>query len=780
MNFNPYYYTQDFLDIIDKMKIRVQYAKIILLTFDEQPIKEIQGTITSGSLSINGASAVRRSINLSLSADKSIGNITDLENLISLNKKVRVEVGFDTPIQYIAKRGETITWFKQGIYVIASASISESVNGYSISLTGNDKMVMLNGVAGGTIPFTTILSEKDEITEDGQILTTDTNLFQIIQEVVTHFGKESLDNIIINDIIDTGKIYVKYIGNDTYHVYLDASGVPITGSVGTYQGTKGANWKEKTYQNGQVVGYFETDLTWPDSENNPLQAAAGETVTSVLDKIKNVLGNYEYFYDLDGRFVFQQIQNWVNTTSKSIEILTFDYTNYLRDYSKIPSKYTISDKEQIVSISQNPKYDNIKNDFVIIGSHNMANGLTKPIMYHVAIDKKPLINTQSLGIIEMKETTSEGTEKGKLKEVSLNKQRWICYSEDSEKWYDFQGKPIKNKAGAFLNKSDINNLIKFNVNSEVPPVKIIELPDTYQVREIKTEVNYGNNDKKRIITVTTKLYTASSSGTSSDYKDWDYEIENITEIIGEFVEIGSSYFQTRKIKTDEWREVMYQRAMIESQKNSRSSDYDEELLGFWRDVYNPGNPAWDKYEGYCTNLNNLTWLEKNEEGNFIEVTEVADYTSLVYWLDLLEPGAPLSSYSVSAIGRRTKTATDDKITSIYNQAPEDIVYCFNVSELQNSKNNNVFLLKQMWQPMFTETGVNESCFDRVRTLIYNHFTYNTAISLSMTPRFYMEPNTLIELDLEDIKGKFQVTQINLPLGYNGTMNLSLTETNQRG
>nr|DAE09686.1 MAG TPA: Neugrin [Myoviridae sp. ctjhW4] len=34
--------------------------------------------------------------------------------------------------------------------------------------------------------------------------------------------------------------------------------------------------------------------------------SAGDTVTSALDKIKQVLGNYEYFYDLDGNFIFQE------------------------------------------------------------------------------------------------------------------------------------------------------------------------------------------------------------------------------------------------------------------------------------------------------------------------------------------------------------------------------------------------------------------------------------------------------------------------------------------
>jgi hypothetical protein len=36
-----------------------------------------------------------------------------------------------------------------------------------------------------------------------------------------------------------------------------------------------------------------------------LIANAGETVVSILDKIKNILGNYEYFYDINGNFVFQ-------------------------------------------------------------------------------------------------------------------------------------------------------------------------------------------------------------------------------------------------------------------------------------------------------------------------------------------------------------------------------------------------------------------------------------------------------------------------------------------
>jgi len=47
---------------------------------------------------------------------------------------------------------------------------------------------------------------------------------------------------------------------------------------------------------------------------------AGDTVTTILDQIRDTLGNYEYFYDINGNFRFQEIKNYLNT-SKSTEII---------------------------------------------------------------------------------------------------------------------------------------------------------------------------------------------------------------------------------------------------------------------------------------------------------------------------------------------------------------------------------------------------------------------------------------------------------------------------
>jgi hypothetical protein len=67
---------------------------------------------------------------------------------------------------------------------------------------------------------------------------------------------------------------------------------------------------------------------------------AGETVVNILDKIKNVLGNYEYFYDVNGNFIFQEIKNYLNTSYSTFLINEINENNYLADYSGGKSVYT--------------------------------------------------------------------------------------------------------------------------------------------------------------------------------------------------------------------------------------------------------------------------------------------------------------------------------------------------------------------------------------------------------------------------------------------------------
>jgi hypothetical protein len=48
------------------------------------------------------------------------------------------------------------------------------------------------------------------------------------------------------------------------------------------------------YESGQDIGYTYTDFVFPSE----LVANAGDNICTILDKVKNSLGNYEYFYDI--------------------------------------------------------------------------------------------------------------------------------------------------------------------------------------------------------------------------------------------------------------------------------------------------------------------------------------------------------------------------------------------------------------------------------------------------------------------------------------------------
>ena len=85
----------DFLKYVDSLHLKEQYAKITLLDWEENPIKDIQGIITGGNISLDGRSAIRRTINISVYVDNSdIIGVTDIDNLFSINKKMKLEIGY--------------------------------------------------------------------------------------------------------------------------------------------------------------------------------------------------------------------------------------------------------------------------------------------------------------------------------------------------------------------------------------------------------------------------------------------------------------------------------------------------------------------------------------------------------------------------------------------------------------------------------------------------------------------------------------------------------------
>lgn len=375
----------EFLQKLDKLNLRVTYAKLVLLTFDESPIREIQGNITSGSMSVNGSSAIRRTINLSMLANVNNSAIDDIENEISINKKVRIFVGLNNPLKSYSHYGKII-WFPCGLFVLSTATLSRSTSGWSISITGKDKMCLLDGSAGGTLPASVTFHEKLIMLDNEDIEVQYPTIFQIIYEAVNHWGGEAIENIIITDIDEKIKMLVRYMGDTPIYFSNNYESMSFTQKDDF----------PHMYTYGQDAGYKETDFTYPGE----LVLKAGDTVVTLLDKICELLGNYEYFYTVDGKFVFQQIKNYLNTGSPLTELTENDY---VKSYNNAKFLYSLTDLDTTTAITKNPKYDNVKNDFYVWGKRKTDSDIEVDIRYHLAIDAKPEINLAGQYMWEIKD-----------------------------------------------------------------------------------------------------------------------------------------------------------------------------------------------------------------------------------------------------------------------------------------------------------------------------------------------------------------------------------------
>jgi len=127
--------------LLDNIRVKKSFAKITILDFIyEKPISSVEGIFTSGSINVNGSSAVRRTVSFTMRADDNTYDITNLNNVISINKKIKVEIGVNNPLTaYQLKYGTTI-WFPLGTYIISSANLSRSTSGININIQGKDKM----------------------------------------------------------------------------------------------------------------------------------------------------------------------------------------------------------------------------------------------------------------------------------------------------------------------------------------------------------------------------------------------------------------------------------------------------------------------------------------------------------------------------------------------------------------------------------------------------------------------------------------------------------------
>ena len=429
-------YDDNFLKELNESQNRETYVQIVALTNDEAPRETLEGRATGGSINVDGKSAIRRSCSLSLVLSKEDNIITD--KYWCYNNKFKLRIGLKNTIN---ENYPDIIWFDMGIYIITSFSMSESTTAFTVSLSGKDKMCRLNGEVSGNIAMSTDFGtiedlnriEKEDGTTELQTTITKLPIYTIIQNAIKEYGQERPENIIINDLNQYGYELWEYRGEQPMYLFiltesnnlnatiinmtfngdtrveivkddgsiqtaflknLDSEGTPFKFySMNTldaaYNDSKSLGkikWDDENtcyvakIDYGDTAGYHRIQLVY----NNDLILKPGETVTSLLDKLKNMLGNFEYFYDLQGRFVFQKKNNYIQELFSPLNGELMEPTMHISSYA-----YRFDNSKFFTSIGDSPNINNLKNDFAIWGTRKSATGDDISIHARYALDKKP-------------------------------------------------------------------------------------------------------------------------------------------------------------------------------------------------------------------------------------------------------------------------------------------------------------------------------------------------------------------------------------------------------
>lgn len=445
----------EFLNQLYEHKSRVIYARLVALTYDEKPIEMIEGQVSSGSINVDGASSLRRTCSLTINTPtRSWHNY-----YWGVKSKFKLEVGLENPFKDLY---EDIVWFPQGIYIITGFNTTNAANNYSISISGKDKMCMLNGDMGGALPnsidfgvleevitqsrevdkkvIVQEVNDKNEIVEvekiekvmeDYDIITYHQVLIKnIIREALHTYANEPYSNIIINDLNEAAVELLEYRGGEETPMYLlyntatnlydnitlngdmpcrTSTGlstiiskiekymtrIDIVDNEATEIYLDGSNTKYTVAKvnYGDTIGYRPTDLTYAGN----LISSIGEALTSILDKIVNMLGEYEYFYNVYGQFIFQKKNTYLSTKwSGRVETNEIDYYD-LSENGDL--EYIFDNHELITSLSSSPSLNSLKNNFIVWGQRTTSAGTDVPIHYRYAIDIKPQTYENYAGII---------------------------------------------------------------------------------------------------------------------------------------------------------------------------------------------------------------------------------------------------------------------------------------------------------------------------------------------------------------------------------------------
>lgn len=811
MSYYNYLLDIDFLKTLDTSYKREIFVRVDVLDENENYLQRIQGLVTQGTINVQAKSAMRRTASLTFVVDEYIGDIDNVDYLLAINKKIALQVGIkNTTNQY---EEYDILWFPQGIFVICSLSLTKNLQGFTASVQLKDKMCLLNGEAGGALPAAIELSKVDTIDVNGNQITQQDTIHQIIYELVNHIGLQDRARMLV-DFPNQAKFVQKWSPEKKPGINLAFIQNPDNVKEYTIiQTEQKADAKNNVFSQKACCGYIYTDFTWPNK--NPLTCKAGQSVSAQLDKILKVVPNYQYFYDLKGNFVFRQIQNYLNTTKATTIINQYQNNskdiNYSIDYNIGQPQYNFNNSNLIMSYQNAPKYENIKNDFIVWGKRKQSK---TPIRYHLAIDTKPKAK-QPITVLKYWDDKNQMIKYKKPFRFPTKKDfpkqgaaEVFYYAEDEQLTYCWNKKDSKSdpeylpvrkrivkkkreqKALKIKNGRRIYYQYKngptwqYSSKQGIIAFESTEGDNILQRSREEIELNViyyymdSDNNKKcfkyndftnTFDSITNDALDISLILSNEDLSSTIIEIENsepkvyytfgadgILKKTPSIQDLSDASAELVEIEPEDWRTILYLQGAAASATGIDSNYYYTQLQSEWTNIYDIENKKWR--------------IQQNQS-----------YDTLNWFLDFIDSNAEVSKYSIQAIGRRTKVVEDESVNCVFEPDIPDfiIVKQGDTEAIKNCKNRGqtyAIAPAEIYDEMQGSRGYN-SAFYAVRDLLYQHTTMNNQITLQTIPIYYLDVNQIISVeDLQSgINGEYLIQSLSIPLDVNGNMTITATK-----
>lgn len=712
-----------FLDHISDFVNQRQYVKMTLLTWEEDPVKSIEGEISSGSISKDGNSAIRRTCSLTCAVDGNSYNVENMDMDFTLNRKIFIEIGIKNDSEYYPEY--PILWFPQGVFFITSFSMNSSSSAsVNLSLGLKDKMAMLNGDVGGMLPGVVRFDAMDTQTKDGVWVEQKVLVYNIISELVNHYGGEDLNNIVIDDVPLRLRKIMKWVGNTPLYGKITSQGGDVSGpetwifSLDESEVKPNPNSAEIKYKfdYGADVGYIYSDFIIQDE----LYSNSGDSVCTILDKIKTILGNYEYFYDEMGIFHFREIKNFLNVTQAEFVLDEMTENDYLVETTNSKSLYSFEDNKNITSITVTPNYSNIKNEYIVHGiTAGTADTVASNIMYHLVIDKKPIIEEDTY-----------------FKDIAY-------YTDPLDRL---------NKLTKWLSVNELPSVGNFNIFYNV------ENDGLY----------YWDNTLYKKATIITG-YTADGTPIEVDPiiydkyypKDWrtflylkglEAQVNGTDEGIY-FQELAAFWPAEYDLKQDKQEFFGIESGISESYLTLTEGKY---FLDFIDTTSELG-----KYS--VSAIGRRGDIITDDKINCLFEPEIPN----VIFLNIDNPEDNVSEN-----------------TTINDDLGEDIDPAVLLSRAKEEANKNSHPWTQVHEDIYNNLavgGYKNSAYERIKYELFYHTNYQRTVSLTTIPIFYLEPNSRVTISDRSTNtyGNFMVQNINIGFGPGANMSVTLNEVFER-